>query len=154
MLPERAGADRKIANMKAVVHKLAWLYRSMYYRLYRYGERVDGKYSDRNFIASIRFSVVLMCNFYSLDFIYLIISRERTLLLGFLPMWAVGALAASFCVLHGFFLGYKGRYKKIVAEFSKESRELEHRRNKWAVWYGLISVFLVFGLGATWAILK
>ena len=140
--------------MRAFVDKLCWLYRSMYYRLYRYGERVDGKYSDRNFIASIRFSVVLICNFYSLDFIYLIISRERTSLLDLLPKWAFIALGAGFLVLHPFFLGYKGRYKKIVAEFSKESHELEHRRNIWAVWYYLISVFLVFGLGATWAILK
>jgi hypothetical protein len=140
--------------MKAVVHKLTWLYRSMYYRLYRYSERADGKYSTYYFNASIKFSVILIFNFFTLDLIYLIISRERTSILDLISVWIVGALAACFLVLHALFFGYKGRYKKIVAEFSKESREEEHRRNVWAVWYGAISFFSLFGLGIAWAILK
>ena len=140
--------------MKAVVHKLYWLYRSMFYRLYRYSERADGKYSTYYFNASIKFSVILIFNFFTLDFIYLIISREKTSILDFVPAWVVGALAAGFLVLHALFFGYKGRYKKIVAEFSKENREEEHRRNVWAVWYGAISFLSLFGLAIAWAILK
>ncbi len=140
--------------MKEVVQKLAWLYRSMYYRLYRYSERVDGKFSTYYIDASIKFSLILIFNFFTLDLIYLIISREKTSILDFVPVWVVGAVAVGFLVLHTFFWGYKGRYKKIVAEFSKESREQEHRRNVWAVWYGATSFLLAFGLGFAWAILK
>jgi len=34
----------------------------MYYRLYRYSERADGKYSDYRFNAAINFSMVLILN--------------------------------------------------------------------------------------------
>jgi hypothetical protein len=140
--------------MNAIVDKLCWLYRSMYYRLYRYSERADGKYSTYYFNASIKFSVILIFNFFTLELIYLIISREKTSILDWVPVWVVGALAAGFCAAQALFFGYKGRYKKIVAEFSKESREEEHRRNVWAVWYGALSFFLLFGIAIAWAILK
>jgi len=138
--------------MKAIVRKLSWLYRSMFYRFYRYSERADGKYSTYYFIAAINFSMFLIWNFGTLYLIYVIISGET--ILDFVPVWVVGVLGAGFLVLHALFFGYKGRYKKIVAEFSKENREEEHRRNVWAVWYGAISVFSFFGIAVAWAILK
>src|SRR5256885_2243223 len=136
---------RSIARftMKAIVRKLSWVYRSMFYRFYRYSERADGKYSTYYFIAAINFSMFLIWNFGTLYLIYVIISGET--ILDFVPVWVVGVLGAGFLVLHALFFGYKGRYKKIVAEFSKENREEEHRRNVWAVWYGAISVFSFFG---------
>jgi|SRR5437660_7959962 len=140
--------------MKAVVHKLYWLYRSMFYRLYRYSERADGKYSTHYFNAAINFSMFLIWNLGTLYLIYAIISGAKTSILDIVPVWIVGALGAGFLVLHALFFVYKGRYKKIVAEFSKESREQERRRNLWAVWYGIISVLSFFGIAIAWAILK
>jgi hypothetical protein len=140
--------------MKAIVHKLFWLYRSMFYRLYRYSERADGKYSTHYFNAAINFSMILIMNFGTLYLIYTIISGGKAWILDFVPVWLVGAVVAGFLVLHSFFLGYKGRYKKIVSEFSKESREQEHRRNLWAVWYGIISFLLPIGIALAWAIRK
>src|SRR6266540_7428239 len=103
---------RKIVDVKAIVHRLYWLYRSMFYRFYRYSERADSKYSDYHFNAAIKFSMILMLNFGTLYFIYLIISGTKISILDFVPTWVVGALAAGFLVLHALFFGYKGRYKK------------------------------------------
>src|SRR6267378_4459169 len=137
--------------MKTAVDKFCWLYRSMYYRLYRYSERADGKYSAHYFNAAINFSMVLILNFSTLYGIYLVISGTKISILDVVPIWVVGAIGAGFGVLHTFLLGYKDRYKKIIKEFSKESRAEEHRRNLWAVWYVFLSFFLSFGLavGAT-----
>ena len=117
--------------MKAFVHKLSWLYRSMYYRLYRYSERADSKYSTYYFIAAINFSMFLIWNFCTLYLIYVIVSGVT--ILDFVPVWVVGALGAGFLALHALFFGYKGHHKKIVVEFSQESREQEHRHNLWAM---------------------
>src|SRR2546426_7081955 len=140
--------------MKAIVHKLCWLYRSMYYRLYRYSERADSKYSTYYFNAAINFSMILIMNFGTLYLIYTIISGGKAWILDFVPVWVVGAVVAGFLVLHSFFFGYKGRYKKIVNEFSKENREQEHRRNLWTAWYGIISFLLPIAIGLAWAIRK
>jgi hypothetical protein len=126
----------------------------MYYRLYRYSERADGKFSTYYFNAAIKFSAFLILNVGTLYSIYLILSRAKSSILDFVPVWVVAAIAAGFLTLHGLFFGYKGRYKKILAEFSKESREEEHRRNVWAVWYGAISFFSFFGIIVAWAIFK
>ena len=118
----------------------------MYYRLYRYSERADGKYSAYYFNAAINFSVVLALNFITLYLIYLVISETKISILDVVPTWVVGAIGAGLGVLHTLLLGHKDRYKKIIREFSKESREEEHRRNLWAVWYVVLSFLFSFGL--------
>ena len=145
---------REIVDMKAIAHNLTWLYRSMYYRLYRYSERADSKYSMHYANAAMNFSMILILNFGTLYLIYIVISGEKTSILDFVSVWVVGALGAGFGVVHTLFLGYKGRYKKIVSEFSKESPEQEHRRNLWAVWYATISFFSSIGFGVAWAIFR
>jgi|SRR6267154_2118849 len=140
--------------MKAIVHKLCWLYRSMYYRLYRYSESADGKYSAYYFNAAINFSVVLALNFITLYLIYLVISETKISILDVVPAWVVGAIGAGLGVLHTLLLGHKDRYKKIIREFSKESREEEHRRNLWAVWYVVLSFLFSFGLAGGLTALK
>ncbi len=140
--------------MKAIAHNLFWLYRSMYYRLYRYSERADSNYSMHYANAAMNFSMILILNFGTLYLIYLVISGEKTSILDFVPVWVVGAIGAGFCVVHALLLGRNGRYKKIVGEFSKESREQEHRRNLWAVWYATISFLSLFGIGFAWVIFR
>jgi len=98
--------------------------------------------------------MILIVNLAALYFVYLIISREKTSILDFVPVWVVGVIGLGFALGHAVFLGYKDRYRKIVSEFSKESREEEHRRNVWAVWYAAISYFSLLGFGAALTILR
>lgn len=139
--------------MKALMQRLGWLYRSMYYRFYRYSEKADSAYSMYYLNAAINFSMILIVNFGFLLVAYASFFPE-TSILDSLPIWVVGAMGALFCVAHALFLGYKGRYKKILNEFSKESREEEHRRNLWAVWYVVVSLFSFIGLSVCGVMLK
>ena len=119
---------------------LYWLYRSTYYRLYRYSEKVDGRRSGHHLSAATSFSMLLISNFATICVVYALIPGTKSLVPGSLPVWAYGAAAVLFAFAHAVFISYKGRYKKIVAEFSQENREEQHRRNIWTAWYAILSV--------------
>ncbi len=91
-------------------------------------------------------------NLIALGFLLIFISPATAKALFSAPSWVIGSVFGALVVCQLFFLSYKGRYRKIIKQFSAETAEEQQRGDRLFGWYLAFSVFAFFGLGIALAL--
>jgi len=132
--------------------QIAYLYRWLYYRCYRYSKKADSRFAWHADLASIHLVALLLANLLTLLFLFAFLFRTKFGIPTTLPNWVIGAITAGIFSLHGFFVRYGDRYKKIIGEFSTESAEAERRGDLLFGWYLVLSLFAIVAAGMLLAV--
>jgi len=133
--------------------RIAYLYRWLYYRCYRYSKKVDSKIALHGAIASLYVVIILLINLSTLVWLYVSMFRTTYGIPLTLPDWVIGAAVGVVALWHRYFVRRGNRYKKIIDEFSKESAEEERRGDRLFGWY-LAGSFFSFIIAGTLLVLR
>lgn len=136
-----------------IISKLKWLYWNFFYRLYRWSEKVNGKYEQHDINAAVMLSGLFVLTFLAICTVYIAIFRETSVLSGISKTYALVAVALVIS-LNCFFICYKGKYKKIIKSFSGETLSEQKRNNFLVVIYGISVFILSVGIWIGWALFK
>jgi hypothetical protein len=107
---------------------------------------IDGKFAWHWAHAGIYVLLVLMLNVIVIVFVFLMLFPATVAPLFSGSKWMVGIALFAVGVAHHYFLLYKTRYKKIVAEFSKESADEQRRGDLTFRWYLGTSMLLLIAV--------
>jgi len=130
------------------VTRIARFYYWLYYRCYRYSRKGgDSAFTVHWAIAAIQSLLLLATNLLALLLLLLVISPSTARVVFSAPPWVIGSAFGSLVFLHLLLLGYKGRYKKILKQFSKETDNQQRRGDRLFGWYLVCSVFSFLGIG-------
>ena len=128
--------------------RLAYLHHWLYYRCYRYSRKGgDSAFTVHWQIAAIQSLLLPVLNLLALGSLLLFISPATAKVLFSSPSWLIGSALVALALCHIFFLAHKGRYKKIIKQFSAETGEEQRRGDRLFGWYLVFSVFSVLGPG-------
>jgi hypothetical protein len=143
--PGTRARPRDARALVMIFEKPGQFYRWLFYRCYRYSLKADGRIAIHWANASIYVLMIITMN-------VIVIFFASAFIFGYFfvvpsaPRWILFLIAAAIALLHTFLLGYKGRYKKIIGAFQKESDEQQRRGDLLFGWYLVSSLFLMIAV--------
>lgn len=129
-------------------------YRWLYYRCYRYSLKADSSFAIHWVNASVFVFVIFVANLMALGaygaIVYRILLKGPAILgpistasSNSTPTAIAALIAVGIIISHIALLKYKGCYKRIIQEFSKESLEQQRRGDRLFGWYLVGSLALL-----------
>ncbi|MFC6632277.1 hypothetical protein [Microbulbifer taiwanensis] len=100
--------------------KIVWLYELVYYRMYRWSERVEGGRSDTHISAAIILSFVLVQNVLLICFLLLFTGLSELDWLATLNKWVGFFIVVGICVVNIVLFERNGRYVSVVEKFCND----------------------------------
>lgn len=118
-------------------------YEYLFYKLYRWSEKVNGKDDYHTYLTSMMVSFVLMVNIVTIPVITNILTGYF-IRFPYVSKYVLGVVALGFAALNYVYFNYKKRYLKILNHYRNESRSDEKKGNIVIVAYVIGSPILLF----------